>query len=307
MRLFPTSLQSAVRPRLACEIAPDGILAAGSASTESPLDKTAFAPLRDSISAGLSLPFFNDREAVRGALKSSLDTVSPNGHDWTVILPDACTRVVLLDFDTLPAKSQEILPLVRFRLRRMIPFDVDAAAVSYQLLKPSNAATRNGPVQVIAAAMPAEVRAEIESLVRECEREPGTLLPATLAALAALPDTGSHLLVHTGKESMTTAITRNGELLLYRRTEHLEAEPEEMAQSVLVAAAYYEDTLHAPLEEVWVAGLETPEVLRSHLEHDGRWEIPLRSLINSEAFSAAAAPSQVAASRYTSVIGALRG
>ncbi len=67
-----------------------------------------------------------------------------------------------------------------------------------------------------------------------------------------------------------------------------------MAQAVLVAAAYYEDTLHAPLEEVWVAGFETPEVLRLHLEVDGAWQIPLRSLITSEAFSAGAVPSQVA-------------
>ena len=143
--------------------------------------------------------------------------------------------------------------------------------------------------------------------MRETERDPGTLLPATLAALAAVPDTGSHLLVHTGEQSITTATTRNGELLLYRRTEHSEAEPGEMAQAVLVAAAYYEDTLHVPLEEGWVAVLETPDVLRARLESDGEWRIPLRCLFNSEAFSAGAVPSQVAASRYTSVVGALRG
>ncbi len=307
MRLFPSSLLTAVRPRLACEIAPDGILAAGSANMESPLDATAYVPLRGSLSAGLVSPVFSDRAAVSAALKTALDTVSQNGRDWTLILPDACTRVLLLDFDTLPAKPQEILPLVRFRLRRMIPFDADTAAVSFQLLNASNGAPKEGPIQVIAAAMPAEVREEIESLMRENEREPGTLLPATLAALAAVPETGAHLLVHTGKDSITTAITRNGELLLYRRTEQAAAEPGEIAQAVLVAAAYYEDTLHAPLEEVWVAGFETPEVLRLHLEVDGPWQIPLRSLITSDAFSAGAVPSQVAASRFTSVVGALRG
>ncbi len=298
---------SAVRPRLAFEIAPDGILAASSASMDSPLGATAFVPLRDSISAGLASPVFSDRQKVFTAVKSALDSVNPNARDWTLVLPDACTRVLLLDFDTLPAKPQEILPIVRFRLRRMIPFDADTAAVSFQLLKPANAANKNGPVQVIAAAMPAEVREEFESVMREASREPGTLLPATLAALAALPEAGSHLLVHTGKDSITTAITRNGELLLYRRTELFEGEPGEVAQSVLVAAAYYEDTLHTALEEVWVAGLETPDVLRTHLEVDGEWRIPLRSLINSEAFSAGAVPGQVAASRYTSVVGALRG
>ncbi len=308
MRLFPTSLQSAVRPRLACEIAPDGILAAGSPGMEAPLDAAVFVPLREgSIVPGLDAPVFQDREAALVALKSAMESVNPRGRDWTLILPDACTRVLMLDFDTLPSKSQEILPLVRFRLRRLVSFDVDAAGVSYQLVKPAHSASKNGPVQVLVAAVPAEVREEIESLMRSAEREPGILLPATLAALAALPDTGSHLLVHTGQHSMTTAITREGELLLYRRTEVSETEPGEMAQAVLVAVAYFEDTLHTPLEEVWVAGFETPEVLRTHLEVDGAWQIPLRSLVNSEAFSAGAVPSNVAASRFTSVVGALHG
>ncbi|MGC1782920.1 MAG: hypothetical protein WA708_10410 [Acidobacteriaceae bacterium] len=307
MGLFSISQQSAVRPRLAAEIAPDGILAAGSPSAESPLEATAFVPLRDSISAGVSAPVFRDRGAALAALRTALDSVDSRGRNWTLILPDACTRVLLLDFDTLPQKQQEILPIVRFRLRRMIPFDADTAAVSFQLLKPANAAAKNGPVQVIAAAMPGEVRDEIESLMRETEREPGTLLPATLAALAAVPDTGSHLLVHTGEQSITTAITRNGELLLYRRTDLSETEPDEVAQAILVSAAYYEDILHIPLQEVWVAGLETPETLRRHLELDGEWRIPLRSLINQEAFSAGAVPGNVAPSRYASVVGALRG
>ena len=307
MRFFPTSLQSAVRSRLACEIAPDGIFAAGSAAMDSPLDATAYVPLKGGLAAGLASPVFSDRAAVSAALRTALDSVSANGRNWTLILPDACTRVLLLDFDTLPAKPQEVLPLVRFRLRRMIPFDADTAAVSFQLIKSAGAASKNGAVQVVAAAMPAEVRDEIESLMRDNDRDPGTLLPATLAALAAVPDSGSHLLVHTGLESITTAITRNGELLLYRRTELGETDPWEMAQSVLVAAAYYEDTLHTPLEEVWVAGLESPEVLRGHLALVGPWQIPLRSLITSEAFSADSVPSQVAASRYTSVVGALRG
>lgn len=307
MRLFPTSLHTAVRPRWVCEIAPDGILAASSAAMDAPLETAVFMPLRDSISAGLTSPIFSNRDAVLTALKSALDAVDAKARDWTVVLPDACTRIHLLDFDTLPAKPQEVLPLVRFRLRKLVPFDVDTAAVSYQLLKPAGTASNASPVWVVAAAMPAEVRTEIEALVRSAEREPGILLPAPLAALAALPESGSHLLVHTGTQSMTTAITRNGELLLYHPTEHTEVELGEMAQAVLVAAAYFEDTLHTPLQEVWVAGLETPEILRSHLEVDGAWEIPLRSLVNSESFSAAGVPSQMSASRFTSIVGALRG
>jgi type IV pilus assembly protein PilM len=308
MRLFPTSLQAAARPRLACEIAPDGMLAGGAARMESPLDKAVFVPLpAGAVSVGVTAPVFRDSAVVHAALKNALDSVDPRGRDWTIVLPDACTRVHILDFDTLPAKPQEVLPLVRFRLRRMLPFDADVAAVSYQLLHPSNVAKKDAPVQVIAAAMSAEVREEVESMVRSMQREPGVLLPATLAAMAALPDTGSHLLVHTEQDSMTTAITHNGELLLYRTTDRVNTDLGDMAKAVLIAAAYYEDALHVPLRELWVAGLESTDVLRQHLAADEAWQIPLRSLVDSQSFSAGAVSSEVDRGRFTSVVGALRG
>jgi type IV pilus assembly protein PilM len=308
MPLFSTSLQSAVRPRRACEIAPDGIFAASSTSVESPLEEAAFVTLPEgSITVGVTAPLFPDNGAVQAAVKSALDSFDARGRDWTIIVPDACTRVHILDFDTLPAKPQEILPLVRFRLRRMLPFDADLAGVSYQQLVSPDAARKDAPVQVLAAAMPAEIRDEIESMVRGLQREPGVLLPATLAAMAALPDTGSHLLVHTEQDSMTTAITHNGELLLYRTTDRANTDPGDMAQAVLVAAAYFEDALHVPLQEVWVAGLESTDALRQHLAADGAWQIPLRSLVNSQSFSASGVPSQVDPGRFTSVVGALRG
>lgn len=308
MRLFPTSLQTAVRPRLACEIAPDGILAARSTGVESPLDGAVFVPLAEgSVLSGVTAPMFHESSAVKTALKDVLDSFDSRGRDWTFIVPDACTRVHILDFDTLPTKPQEILPLVRFRLRRMLPFDAELAGVSYQLLSSPDPTRKDAPVQLIAAAMPAEIREEVESMARSLQREPGVLLPATLAALAALPDTGSHLLVHTEKDSMTTAITHNGELLLYRSTDRATTDPGEMAQAVLVAAAYFEDALHVPLQEVWVAGLESTDVLRQHLAADGAWQIPLRALVNSQSFSANGIPSQVDPGRFTSVVGALRG
>lgn len=308
MRPFSTSLQSAVRPRLACEIAPDGILAGGSPRADSPLDEAVFAPLPEgSIAVGVAAPIFRDSSAVQTALENVLDAIDSRGRDWTLILPDACTRVHILDFDTLPSKPQEVLPLVRFRLRRMLPFDADAAAVSYQLVKPSNGAGKAGLVQVIAAAMPAEIRDEVESTMRSVQREPGVLLPATLAAMAALPDIGSHLLVHTERDSMTTAIAHNGELLLYRTTDLTNAEPGDRTQAILVAAAYYEDRLHVPLEEVWVAGLESAAGLRRNLMGEATWKIPLRSLVSSQSFSASAVPNQVEPGRFTSVVGALRG
>ena len=46
------------------------------------------------------------------------------------MIPDAAVRVLLLDFDTLPEKTTEAEPIVRFRLRKSVPFDADQPKVT---------------------------------------------------------------------------------------------------------------------------------------------------------------------------------
>ena len=87
----------------------------------------------------------------------------------------------MLDFDSLPDNAQEALPIVRFRLRKLTPFEVDDAAVSYQVMH-----RRQEQTHVLVTVMPATIRAEYESAVRAAGDEPGVVLPSTLAAMAAL-------------------------------------------------------------------------------------------------------------------------
>src|SRR5262249_21099202 len=42
-----------------------------------------------------------------------------------LILPDNSVRIAVLDFDNLPAKEEERRPLINFRLRKSVPFDID--------------------------------------------------------------------------------------------------------------------------------------------------------------------------------------
>ena len=87
---------------------------------------------------------------------------------------------MLLDFDTLPDKPQEADAVVRFRLKKSLPFDVDQSSVSFDRQGTSD------PVRVIAAVTPRAVLEEYESLVREAGYNPGSVLPSMLAALGAV-------------------------------------------------------------------------------------------------------------------------
>src|SRR3989442_8379884 len=52
----------------------------------------------------------------------------PNGgrkrRDATLILPDSCVRVSVLGFDSLPSEPKEQLPLIRFRMKKSVPYDI---------------------------------------------------------------------------------------------------------------------------------------------------------------------------------------
>jgi type IV pilus assembly protein PilM len=152
------------------------------------------------------------RAAIVDALHKALEAVALRSREVTLVVPDAAVRVLLLDFDELPAKPAEALPVVRFRLKKLLPFDADDAAVSYQVM-----ATAKNSLQVLAVAMPRELLADYESVVREAGFEPGAVLPSTLAALAGLPEQDAPVLVvNAGREGVTTAIVKAGVLLLHR-------------------------------------------------------------------------------------------
>src|ERR1017187_1082857 len=229
MEFLPRSLGT--RPRLACEVRAEGVVAARAEDATAVLQAVA----RVRLTEGIVLPQFHPDPAAaengtepgsvaggvretagRGALveavRTALEQVGQRGRDVTLVVPDAAVRVLLLDFDALPAKAAEALPVVRFRLKKLLPFDADGAAVSYQVM----ATTRAG-LQVLAVAMPREVQAEYERLVREAGFEPGAVLPSTLAALAGLAEGETPMLVvNAGLEGVTTAIVKSGVLLLHR-------------------------------------------------------------------------------------------
>jgi type IV pilus assembly protein PilM len=203
----------------------EGVLAARSDAADAPVAAVA----RVALDSGAVQPAVKpgnlaDRFAVVAALRKALEDIglrgSARGADVTLVVPDAAARVLLLDFDSLPGKLTEALPIVRFRLKKLLPFDADEAMISYQVMSQTRQMVR-----VLAVAMPRDVLAEYESAAREAGFEPGSVLPSTLAAVAALGNAGAaELIVNAHSAGVTTAIVSGG-LLLLHRTVDLQAAP----------------------------------------------------------------------------------
>ncbi|WP_263381800.1 type IV pilus biogenesis protein PilM [Granulicella arctica] len=215
MEFLPTTLGT--RPRLAVEIRAEGVVAARAADAAAILLAVSRANFADgAIVAGLKPGNVASSSVVAAALRKALEAVADKtngrGREVTLIVPDASVRVLLLDFDSLPGKLAEALPVVRFRLKKMLPFDAEDAAISYQVMS-----TGKAIVRVVAVAMPREVLREYEAVVREAGFEPGAVIPSTLAVLAGLDVSESAtLVVNAGPKGVTTAIVQGGVLLLHR-------------------------------------------------------------------------------------------
>lgn len=211
------------RPRLACEIAAGGVVAARSLEPGGPLTAVARVELAEgAIVPGLRPGNVADRVATIAAVRRAMEAIGARSNarnaNLTLVIPDGAVRVLLLDFDSLPGKITEALPIVRFRLKKLVPFDTDDAMVTYQVMSSTRSAVR-----VLAVAIPHDVLADYETVAREAGFEPGAVLPSTLAAVAGLPETETGTLaVNVYTTAVTTAIVRGGILLLHRTVELME-------------------------------------------------------------------------------------
>ena len=196
------------RPTLACEIAADRVLA-GRASDAGRLVEIVSARelAPGSLVPDLMEPNLRDKAAIRHAIEGALTSVGARSRDVIAILPDTAVRVVLLDFETLPAKRDEAEAVVRFRLKKSLPFDPANARISYHAQS-----TRKG-MQAVAAVVLNTVLEEYESAFRDAGYSPGMVMPSMLAAIGAADAERPTLVVKVDARTISIAILDNLSLI----------------------------------------------------------------------------------------------
>ena len=253
---IPRGTAPGARPAAAVELAPGAVLAAATPSPGAPPVFAAEPLPPGAIVPGLVETNLPGAPAVSAAIRAALAAVSPRPRAVTVILPDSAVRVFVLDFDTLPSRAEDAMAVLRFRLRKSVPFDVEQAGISYQVLV-EGSARQETPWKILAAILPGPVLAEYESVVRAAGYEPGAVLPASLAALAGLSSEEALLVAHLHAGSLTTTILSGTDILLHRTMDldlDLPDFPAEFQRAIAVASAFFEDKLRAPARSLIYSG-----------------------------------------------------
>jgi type IV pilus assembly protein PilM len=288
------------RPRLACEIASDRILAGRIADGGSTLEVCAARELAPgSVVPDLVENNLRQKDAVRAGVEAVLGSVAGRSRDVIAIVPDAAVRVALVEFDSLPSDSEEAIGVVRFRLKKSLPFDVEKARVSYHAQKFEDG------VRVVAAVALASVVEDYESAFRNSGFSPGLVLPSMLAALGAADAKRPTMVVKVDARTTSIAILNDNQLQLFRTLENTRGVTitgEQLAEEVYPSVVFFQDTYHLNIERIYVSGLSESGGAASALHAQSNAEVQ-ELVLSSQLGASAGGP--VPRWRMAGVVGAL--
>src|SRR5258706_2178381 len=247
-------LDAMPHPPLAIEVSPERVAAARWSRTGS-LDGFAVEvlPMGAIVPSAVETNIVNIA-AVRSAVASAIDRLRGRDEDVAMILPDPVIRVFVQHFEEFPRSPQEAIPMLRWKLKKSVPFEADETVISY-MRQPA----REEGVDIVTALARLRIIREYEALAEAARLYPGVILSSSLAAISLLGDEKATLLARVSGVALTTAIVRGDVLCGYRCTElpaHSgDITPQMLQEEIYPVAAYYQDTWGEGIGSVRVAGL----------------------------------------------------
>jgi type IV pilus assembly protein PilM len=242
-------------PPVACEIAADYVAAARWTRTGTGLDGVAM----ETLPAGAIVPSpveanIVDVDEVRAAVGRVFSRLRAKNEDVALLLPDPVVRVFVLHFDTFPRKADEAIPMLRWRLKKSVPFEAEETLISYMRQPP-----REDGVDIVTALARLRIVREYEALIESVGLFPGVVMSSTLATVPLLPDSKPALLARVQGTALTTAIVREGMLCGYRcitlPSDARYVTPLALLDEIYPLVAYYQDSWSEGIAEVRLAGL----------------------------------------------------
>jgi type IV pilus assembly protein PilM len=266
-------------PPIALEICEDRIAAArwtrtGGLDSYAVEDLPTGALMPSAVETNIVAPV-----VVKSAIAGLMARLRAKDEDVALLVPDPVIRVFVQHFEQFPRSPQEAEPMLRWKLKKSVPFEADETVISYMRQAP-----REDGVDVVTALARLRIIREYEALAEGAGLYPGVVLSSSLAAITLLDDRHPALLARVSGLALTTAIVREGVLCGYRCTElpaHSgELTPQMLLEEIFPVAAYYQDTWREGIQSVRVAGLgpRLPEFVRP-LEDEFHCEV--RSLVHT--------------------------
>lgn len=234
-------------------------------------DTLSVSPVRDNVLKPDALA-----TGVNTIVSQANGTAQKKRRPCALILPDYCGRVAVLDFDSFPSEPTEQMSLVRFRVKKSVPFDLDAASLSFHVQPHSSGGKKK---DVVVAVVSLEILARYEAPLRMAGLHPGLVTISALTALNMVQSTALEVVAKLCGKVLSVAVTENNSLRMFRCLELDHVTPEEVIAVLFPTFAYIEDELKKRPERIFLCGFSTlAESFTPQLEQELQVRIePLRS------------------------------
>ena len=206
------------------------------------------SPLRDNVV---------DQESFAQTVRSLVPSLKQ--REIALILPDFSTRTTVLDFDGFPSEPKEQAALIRFRLKRSLPFDSETAALSY-FAQP----VAHKRIDVVAVLAPPEIVERYEAPFRAAGLNPGLVTTSSIAALELAPESGLSAMVKLSGRAISILVRQKSTLKLVRCLELPSRSLDDIAAVLAPTLVYIEDNLGGRAERLILCGFgaQSEEALR---------------------------------------------
>jgi type IV pilus assembly protein PilM len=228
------------RPSVAVDVGASRVVAVRLGAGSPPAASYAVEPLPSgAIVPGLLTPNIVDEKTVEQAVSRALDAVG-RPRRLALLVPDAVAKVSLIRFEKVPTSGHDLEALIRWQMRKSVPFRMDEAQVTWA----EGQSLEAGGREFVVAVAQREIIAQYEQVVSRGGSHVGLVDLATfnLVNLVLAQDAPDDwLLVHVAADSTTLAIVRRGQVIFYRQR-GVDAE-ESLEDLVHQSRMYYEDRL----------------------------------------------------------------
>lgn len=215
-----------------------------------------------SLAASPSAPNLLKSDAYRNAL-AGMASAPGQRKTAALVIPDYAVRMSLLDFQDFPDAENERLALLRFRLRKSVPFHIEESQLSYSVQSQDDK-----HIEVLAVAIARPILEEYENLFVSSGFRVGLVTPSSIAALPLFANNagGLTLVLKAAGRTVSVLLTQGIRIRLVRALDLSLGEGEEgqvgesradaLLGVVQQTAAFAEDQIGSPVSRILLCGLD---------------------------------------------------
>jgi hypothetical protein len=183
-----------------------------------------------------------DPAGLAAALKEALSELQVSGKKIACLVPEACLRILVLTFDTLPGSDKEREKVIRWRAKKQMAVLPDDARLSYEMVGHSSSP------KVLAALARTPVIKEYESVFSGLGFEVGIAASPTVSLINLVDweDGQDLMVVNVEEDSLGLLAVTQSEPALYRLKTFVVGDEKEVPFSEKVEAIIKEigNTVH---------------------------------------------------------------